>query len=177
MWRVHACAGVCVSHVAPRTVPSGPSPGAATRCSVSSQRAPGDCCCLRTCTGASASESRTPGLQTQHILSIHPRLPPFPFPKRISCFSPPRSPVCLFVCLKLLPLTAMKAGWATRFVAQVSVDLLRPSNAFFFCFFLKHLPQFLVCFKVAHCAKTKLFFPMLTYDVNSQWIHNSMKAL
>lgn len=56
----------CVSHVIPRTAPSGLSPVVWTRCSVSFQHALGDCCCLHMCTGASASENHTPALET-HI--------------------------------------------------------------------------------------------------------------
>lgn len=53
---------VCAVPHVPHTVPSGLSPVAWTRCSVSSRRALGDCCCLHMYTGASASENHTPGL-------------------------------------------------------------------------------------------------------------------
>ena len=48
------------------------SPADETRCSGSGRRAPGGCWCFHTCTGASAWESRTPGLRKHtgtHLLT------------------------------------------------------------------------------------------------------------
>lgn len=63
------CSFVC--RVAPHTVPSGLSPVVGTRCSVSSQHALGDCCCLHMYTGASASENHTPGLHSHARTYTH----------------------------------------------------------------------------------------------------------
>lgn len=67
------CVCVCsfVCRVAPHTVPSGLSPVVGTRCSVSSQHALGDCCCLHMYTGASASENHTPGLHSHARTYTH----------------------------------------------------------------------------------------------------------
>lgn len=46
----------------PRICPGGLSPAGGTRCSGSSRRARGGCCCSRRCTGASASACHTRGL-------------------------------------------------------------------------------------------------------------------